>query len=462
MVNASSDNDAVVRSGSTDSGRSVLILSAHYPPSRSAGTHRILRFSRDLTALGWRVSVLTLAPASYRPGTPVDEGLCREVPVGVRVVRTKVPGRGRSQAPTPRTEGPRPGQTPEARRFQWLRRQWQLLCSTPDRELAWCLSAIPAGVRLVEEQSVDVILSSAPPFTAHLIAAEVARRTGRPWVADFRDPWARAPWGSKWRNAGWTGWVHRYLERRTIALASKIIVNTKRMQADFESHYDAATAPKFQTITNGFDTASLNGRARPVRRTASTETLVLCHAGNLYQARDPRPLLRALALLRQAGTLPVDAFRLQFVGSAGDEFDTAGHVVSLGLESVVEFVPPVGHGEGLGYMRAADVLVAIQPDTTLQIPVKVYEYLWARRPILALASEGAVADLLAELGAGVVVPAADEGAIATALARLYAGRRDLGEAFAVPDDLLGRLEGRELSRVLSNLLGDVADGRAHR
>jgi glycosyltransferase involved in cell wall biosynthesis len=443
-------------------GRRVLLVTAHFPPNRRAGTHRLLRFARNLDALGWRVSVLTLEPDAYRDGVPLDEQLLKEVPPSVQVTRTSVPGRRGSSpsAVATRPDGsvpaaPRAAPPPRRRGLSAsVRRFWQELTSTPDQELPWWLSAVPAGTAIARERQIDVLVSSAPPFTTHLIAAEIARRTGLPWVADFRDPWSRAPWGVEWRNKGWTGWVHRRLEGLTIRRATRVILNTRPMLDDFVAHYPRLVK-KFVAIPNGFDSDALERGVRSATRTAPPHTLVLCHTGSLYQARDPRPLLRALAVVLQDGQVPGDAYRLQLVGGAGGSFDTAGEVARLGLTHAVEFVPPVSHGESLGYLRAADVLLVVQPDTAVQVPVKLYEYLWARKPILALASPGAVADLVREGKVGTVVAADDERAIAEALRAFYRQRATLATDYVAPAAFLEELEGTALTKRLHDLLMGV-------
>jgi glycosyltransferase involved in cell wall biosynthesis len=445
--------------GRPGNGRGVLLVTTNFPPNRQAGTHRLLRFARHLDTLGWRVSVLTMAPESYRAGVPVDDRLCTEIPPTVHVVRTRVPGRAAQPGAAVRAASPgasSPATRPSEHGLKRaLRRAWRDVTSTPDAEFPWALTAVRAGMNLVREKRVDVILSSAPPFTCHLVAAEIARRSRLPWVADFRDPWSRAPWALEFRNQGWTGVVHRRLERLTIERATRVVLNTSPMQEDFAAHYPAATAAKFLTIPNGFDADALERTAQPVVRTAPRDTVVLCHTGNLYQARDPRPLLRALAHLATSGHIPPGAFSLQLVGGAGGEFDAAGEVARLGLNGMVEFVPPVSHGQSLGYLRAADVLLVVQPDTRVQVPVKLYEYLWARKPILALASDGAVADLIREGRIGHVVPADDEAAIGAALASLYAHRATLSQDFVAPEQFLLDLEGKSLARRLHHVLADV-------
>lgn len=452
--------EAAARAHLPGRGRGVLLVTAHFPPNRRAGTHRLLRFARNLDALGWRVSVLTLDPEAYRDGVPLDEGLLKEIPASVHVTRTGIPGRRSNKSGSkPEASAAKPSASSKASPQRGaldrsVRKFWQDLTSTPDHELAWWLSAVPAGAAIVRDQNLDIIVSSAPPFTTHLIAAEIARRTGLPWVADFRDPWSRAPWGVGWRNKGWTGWVHRRLERLTIRRATKVVLNTTPMRDDFAAHYPALTS-KFLAIPNGFDADALDRGVRPIARTAPEGTLVLSHTGSLYQARDPRPLLRALASLLEGAQVPRDAYRLQFVGGAGGEFDAVGEVQRLGLVDVVEFVPPVSHGESLGYLRAADVLLVVQPDTAVQVPVKLYEYLWARKPILALASPGAVADLIREGTIGRVVAADDERAIGEALLALYAQRATLARDFVAPATFLHDLEGTQLSRRLHGVLDNL-------
>lgn len=445
-----------------DARPGVLIVTTNFPPDRRAGTHRLLRFARNLDALGWRVVVLTMDPRSFRAGVPIDERLLQEIPASVFVKRTRVPWRAEAKATASGTGAARqvPPASPGASRQRGglersVRKLWQDLTTTPDPELAWWLSAVPAGVSLVREHRLGVILSSAPPFTSHLVAAEVSRRTGVPFVVDFRDPWSRAPWALEWRNQGWTGWVHRSLERFTIRRAARVVLNTKPMQEDFVAHYPPEIAEKFVTIPNGFDTEALDRGARPVPRTATADTLVLCHTGSLYQARDPRPLLRALSRVLTDGSMPSTAIRLQLVGGAGGEFDTAGEVSRLGLAHAVEFVPPVSHGDSLGYLRAADILLVVQPDTAVQVPVKLYEYLWARKPILALASPGAVADLIRDGGVGVVVAADDEQHIAEALRTFHRQRATLSVDYVAAPAFLQALEGTTLVRRLHDLLVDV-------
>ena len=117
--------------------------------------------------------------------------------------------------------------------------------------------------------------------------------------------------------------------------------------------------------------------------------------------------------------------RLNLVGKVSSAFDVGGAIQRLGLDGCVTRTLPVSHDESLRMLAASHVLVAIQPDTTLQIPVKLYEYFGLRRTILALAEEGAVARLVRGGGFGLVVSSSDVDGIAAALTELYRRRGTL-------------------------------------
>jgi glycosyltransferase involved in cell wall biosynthesis len=163
------------------------------------------------------------------------------------------------------------------------------VAAVPDREVSWLLPAIAAAWRTARRQRPDVIYSSGPPFTAHLVGAVLARLAGRPWVADFRDPWARAPWREDrfaFEKRAWT-----ILERAIVTRADAVLFVTETNRRDFADCYGETVAARFHVVPNGCDLADFDGlTAAP----PPAGRFVLLHAGSLYGARNPAPLLRAL------------------------------------------------------------------------------------------------------------------------------------------------------------------------
>lgn len=446
----------------------LLIVSSHFPPDRGAGTHRVLRFTKHLSASGWDVAVLTMDPDYYPSGTQIDLRLLDEIPESVRVHRTRVlRGMAALIHARDRLWGPRaepaasstPGPVRAMRRPSIFRRVKDMatdLCSIPDRDIGWFWYAAGEGASIVRRRGVDVILSSGPPFTCHIIAGALRRLYGVKWVADFRDPWARSPWAQKADDRAWKRRVQRWLERRAIRAADAVILNTAPMHAEFAAYYGPAVARKFRTITNGYDmdvVAPFVNVSRP-----RSGALVVTHAGTLYRERDPRTLLTALAAVIEKGQVPAEGIRLHFVGGIAERFGVPRVLRELKLDSVVRVTPPVSHQESLRSLAGADVLLVVQPGTDLQVPAKLYEYMAFRKPILAIAEPGAVAEIMAAGRLGLVVAPDDGEGIERALCQLYRDRHRLADAFRIDEDYVGQYEGRILSRRLQNLLMEVSNG----
>ncbi len=439
----------------------ALFVTAHFPPDRGPATHRVLRFVTHLCAAGWDVTVLTIAETAYRQGTPLDSALLDRVPAAVRVVRTTVrrpverlaAWRDRSRRRRLRGAAPGTARAPGSAGPGTVSGPGGLaaaltdVLSLPDRDIGWYGPAVAAGRRVFAERPVDVIVSSAPPFTAHLVARRLSRSAHVPWVADFRDPWSRAPWARAKRSTSWQGWVHRTLERRTVHAARRVVLNTSRMREDFAAHYRDLPDDRFVAVPNGYDADVL----RPVAGTLPPPAgpVALTHAGTLYGARNPSVLFRALRQLADAGRLPADALRVQLLGAVSGSFGARAMVADLQLHAHVVFLAPVPHAEALHTLASSHALLLFQQGTDLQVPAKLYEYVGLRRPIIAVAPRpSAVADVVEGTGLGVVVLPDDVEGLAASLERVVRG-----ETLATPDDaVIAAYDGDWLGRQFVDLL----------
>ncbi len=443
----------------------VLVVSSHFPPERAAGVHRILRTVRQLRASKWPVSVLTVDPDYYRAGTPTDENLFGRLPDGTEIYRSKVlrgltiAARWRRQLRNAISNGVR-------RLLPFDKRRSQALDSSPrvkaapsakrpyiDTEIGWFLPAVWQGARVIARHKPDIIFSSAPPFTCHLVAGWLARRHGVAWVADFRDPWARSPWKRADLTDPWKVRLREWLERLVIERADAVILNTALLCDEFAEYDGPQLARKFHTVTNGYDAEHLTPFLRPVTRRSSR--LVLTHAGSLYRQRDPRPLVQALASAIAKGRIDPAGIELNFIGTVAPQFQLAETIRDLNVESSVRLTPPVPHERCLQYLLESDVLIVIQPGTRLQVPVKLYEYLPFKKPILALAPSGALTQIAEDSGLGVVVDPDDAGALEDAICHLYEHRNRLGERFRADSDYIAQFDGDAVSRQLQGILEEL-------
>ena len=401
----------------------ALVIAYDFPPHAAIGTMRTLRVVQQLARDGWDVTVLTSDPATFRPKTPIDNALLRRVPAGVRVVRASsfrgleklkaaVRGRPRRDVAVARPDSTRSPQHAKraksviGRAIDWL----DAVCAIPDQESAWLLPAVVRGLLAAASRRPDVVYSSAPPWTGHLVARALSAALRRPWVADFRDPWARAPWREN--RPDFVRRMLARLERMVIRRADAVLFVTEGNRRDFEACYGSAAAERFHLIPNGCDPSEFDG----LTASPPHDRFVLLHAGSLYGGRDPLPLLRAVAAAIVRGAIDPARFRLRLVGQTtvpGVDLDAITR--ELGLTGVLEVVPRVPREQSLTEMLSASALLLVQPVTTVSVPGKVYEYLAAGRPILALTAEGETADIVRASGNGVVVAAGDEDGIQAGL-----------------------------------------------
>jgi glycosyltransferase involved in cell wall biosynthesis len=442
----------------TDRPARALIVACNFPPDASVGTMRTLRLVRHLVASAWQVSVVTVAPQGLRPGSVVDAALVDRVPPDVAVVRAtplrpferltatvKRSRPGSSRGATTSAAGTSAASPlPAASAWTQVRRAVGAALAIPDRDASWLVPAIWSGWRHASDHRPDVVYSSGPPFSAHLAAAALARLLRVPWVADFRDPWARAPWREDRFAFERKAWA--VLERFVVRHADAVVFVTDTNRRDFAREYGSA-ATRFSVVPNGCDPRDFDGlscRHEPGGR------LVLLHAGSLYGARNPAPLFRALASAIARGRIDAASFRLRFIGRVGAiGVDLPALARSLGLEGVVEFSSHMPRRDSLQEMLDASALLIVQPITTVSIPAKLYEYMAAGRPILALAEPGGeTADLVSRSGAGVVAAADDDTAIEEALVSVVQLARE-GFTPVNRQEFDGDLRAAELRAVLA-------------
>jgi glycosyltransferase involved in cell wall biosynthesis len=137
-------------------------------------------------------------------------------------------------------------------------------------------------------------------------------------------------------------------------------------------------------ITNGYDPERFPaeaGRAEP----SPTDPLSIVYTGQFYADRHPGGLLDAIQSLRQDPPPGMPALRVEFFGKPDTTVDVAGEIRRRGLEDVVSLKGHVPYAESLRIMTRADVLLLVdQPGRLRGVPAKLYEYLGAGRPVLAM------------------------------------------------------------------------------
>ena len=363
------------------------MIAFHYPPCfGSSGVLRTLKFSRYLPAHGWHPTVLTVHPRAY-PG--VNASQMGEIPSDVQVIRAF---------------------GLDSHRHLAIRGKSLGLTALPDQWSSWCIGAVAAGLRLIHAARPDVIWSTYPVASAHLIGLMLHRLSRIPWVADLRDLMIDES-HPRTRSARA---AHRWIERRIVRHAQRVVFTAPSTEKLYLDSYPELSRERCRVIRNGYDEADFDAPpAGVIGADAPDRPQRLVHSGLIYEEeRDPRPFFRALARLQRDGIVKADTLRVDLRAS-GSEARFAALIRDMGLEPMVRLLPPLPYREALRDSAEASALIVLQgPTCDRQIPAKVYEYLRIGRPILALTTpEGDTGQLLAECGGSTIVPLLDEDAI---------------------------------------------------
>jgi Glycosyltransferase Family 4 len=339
----------------------VLMIAFHFPPlAGSSGIQRTLRFVQHLPAMGWQPMVLSANSRAYEF---TSSDLLADVPVGTVVHRSFA--------------------LDTARHLQFGGRYFASM-ARPDRWVSWRFAATRDGLELIRSFQPDVIWSTYPIATAHLIASELHRKTGIPWVADFRDPMAQEDYPidpKTWQS-------YSEIEADAIKAASYCVFTTPSAARSYQLRYPQA-ASRVMVIENGYDEesfVSLDSLAAPrTQGIAPGRPMLMLHSGIVYpNERDPSQLFEALGRLHGAGILSPEDLRIRFRASVHEEL-LMNLAMTHGAQDFVEVCAAVSYREALAEMLSMDALLIMQGSScNAQIPAKLYEYLRAGRPMLGL------------------------------------------------------------------------------
>lgn len=344
----------------------VLFIAYHYPPENAIGAARPYRFTKYLARLGYQCHVITAADTTSRPD----------------LAATYIPD-------------PSLHASDRGLGFQCERVLRKLLIPGAIG-VHWSHLAYRAGLEYVEKHSGDpiTIFSTFPPLGVHMAAFRLARAKGIPWIADFRDPMGHNP---IYRRLGrHTLAAYSWMEARIVRHASAIVANTDGSEAILRCHYPDA-GKKIHLLWNGFDPEQ---RLRPLPLPSRPYRLYT-HTGELYEGRTIAPVLESIQRLFNAGKLAAGSIRVDLIGPMEPEclppsafLDAA---TNAGWLSITPRQIPKPDAQ-LG-AQTADGLLIVQPQSAVQVPGKVYDYLQIGRPLLAfLPPASTVERLLSQAG----------------------------------------------------------------
>jgi len=383
--------------------KTVLMVAFHYPPcAGSSGLQRALKFSYYLRDAGWQPIVLSASPRAY---PTISDHQLDEIPQDIVVERSFCL---------------------DAARHLAVAGRYPKFLALPDRWSTWQFSAIRTGLQLIKRYRPQVIWSTYPIATAHLIAHQLHIKSGLPWVADFRDSMTEPGYPadpSKRRR-------FQEIERAACECARAVVFTAPGAIRMYADRYPDLPADRWVEIANGYDDATF---PQSDGVTPEDGPLILLHSGIIYPSeRDPTQFFDALAELQSEGR--IDAYGLQVVLRAtGHDDILAPMLEARGLTGIVRLEPAIEYSAALREMGAAAGLLLFQASNcNHQIPAKLYEYMRTGKPVFGLTDPtGDTAAKMREVGLTSIVPLDGKQGIKEGLVTLLQDLRE--ETAPVPD-----------------------------
>ncbi len=267
----------------------------------------------------------------------------------------------------------------------------------PDARMFWIKPSIEFLKEYLKEHPVDAIVSTGPPHSMHLIAEEIHRITGIPWIADFRDPWTNIDFYQDLRLTSLADAKHKRLEKKVLKNATKVVTVTWRSRDEFKA---LCGRDDIVVIPNGFDDADFAFQ----QDSKLDSDFSIVHIGSMNKDRNPHVLWSALKdLVSQHPDLSAK-LKIKLIGPV--DFSVRESIELNGLQNFTTFVEFVPHTSAVTLQQESQILLLMinnSPNARTIIPGKLYEYLGSGRPILAIGPKDSDSAHVIEMTKGGVV-----------------------------------------------------------
>ncbi len=450
----------------------VLIISYYWPPTGGSGVQRWVKFAKYLPEEGWQ-------PVIYTPENPeqlaVDESLAAEVPAEAEIIKRRIvepyamyrkflKGSGHSREAVEVNPVNAQNKSFMQKSAMWVRGNF----FRPDPRCLWIRPSVKFLKKYLEEHPVDLIVSTGPPQSMHLIGMKLAGETGLPWIADFRDPWTKIFYFKHLSMTRATEKWHRKMEKKVLDKATRIVAVSPLVQQEFQEMTDT----KVELITNGFDEGDFaEGReaersmatgGRAAEGSAETEFTVT-HTGLFAADGNPTVLWDVLAEKCMEDALFKERLRIKLAGKTDTQIISSIEKAGLGDNLIDMGYQP--HNKAVEEQRTASLLILPlrkEPEYKAVLPGKLFEYLASMRPVLGIGQpDGAMSMILNQTRTGVVLDWNDKKSLAEFIDSCWT--RHLKGELTVEDADISQFTRRNLTKRMAQLFEDVlANPRVHK
>ena len=383
----------------------ALIITYYWPPAGGSGVQRWLKFVKYLQDFGIEPIVYTVDNANY---PKEDDSLISEIPKNITVLKNPI------FEPTDvffwKQKGVKKKDVANSTNnslLSFIRGNFFI----PDPKIFWVKSSVKFLQNYLKDHPIDVIISTGPPHSMHLIAQKISKKNNIKWIADFRDPWTDLYYNNEFKQLSFAKEKNKKLEKSVLENANCVLTVSHSLKKDF-----LKTAKNVAVITNGFDSEVLQDE-----NVVLDSKFTISYIGLLPKQSNPVVFFKVLKKLCDANDEFKNDVQLLFVGDISSEVRL--EIEKNNLAEITQIKGYVPHKESIEFQKKAQVLLLLIPNVPKSAGIltgKLFEYITAKRPILALGPEnGDLAVILQNTNAGVVIDHQNEAKLSIEILRLY-------------------------------------------
>jgi len=423
----------------------ALIITYYWPPAGGPGVQRWLKFVKYFRDFD-------VEPIAYVPENPnyplVDENFSSEIPSDIEVIKQPIsePYRFAKLFSKKKTKQISSGIIPKSevsvleKLMLYVRGNFFI----PDARVGWVIPSVKFLSKYISENPVDVIITTGPPHSLHLIGMQLQKEFNLKWIADFRDPWTTIHYHKSLRLNKSSKRKHKALEASVLKSADIITVTSPTTRKEF----GMITETPIEVITNGFDVSEK-------MHFEMDSSFSISHIGSLLSERNPEVLWKVLAEICKENISFKNDLKLKFAGAVSEEVKQS--LKGFQLRENCKFLGYISHSEALKLQHQSQILLLVEinsAETRAIIPGKLFEYLNAKRPIIALGpKESDIETIINETLSGKIFSYWDDEELKLEILQLY--KQFKNGNLTIASVGIDKYSRRELTKKMASIIQNI-------
>ena len=424
--------------------KKALIITYYWPPAGGSGVQRWLKFVKYFREFGIEPVVYTVENPNY----PIlDESLVQDIPEGIEILTQPIwePNNlfaffGKKKTESAGFLNPNPSKFGKI--LQYTRANYFI----PDARKFWIKPSTNYLIKYLKTNKIDVIITTGPPHSMHLIGLNLKKELNIKWLADFRDPWTEIDYFQQLPLTKKAIEKHHSLEKEVLKKADVVLVVGKTMGEKF-----GKLNSNIVTVTNGFDEVITDAIV------ALDSKFTITHIGLMNADRNPKIMWEVLSEIISENKEFAADFELKLIGKA--DVSVIDDISKYRLYKNVKIIDYVTHDKVVEFQKKSQVLLLIVnnvPSAKGIITGKIFEYLMAKRPILAIAPiNGDLAEIIKETNGGLVVDFGDKNFLKMAILNLYLKFKQGN--LTIDSKNIAQFHRRELTKKVSEIIYKITE-----